>query len=320
MTSYDVIIVGLGPVGAFTALLLCRYGIRVLVIEADSAPYSAPRAVAVDDETTRLLGLVDPSLAAWMDQHVLKCPIDLRSGTRRPRYVESVHSRGQVFGSSLVGPEPPFPVSHNGGYVDAAFFHQPTFETELRSRLALEPAYSVWLGWRVGSVVQDTQGCRVTATLSERDPLHGVQEPLRSATARFVIAADGGASGVRKALGVSFEGSSSPDEPWLVIDCETEDPAITARWQFFNFVSDGRRPFVHVPLPGPRGGRRFEFMLLPHEAATPEAMQAAQEPAACDALLQSVGVDPLCVRVLRRAVYIFHARQVRFGEIMSYIE
>lgn len=291
--------------GAFTALLLCRYGLRVLVIEAEAAPYSAPRAVAIDDETTRLLGLAAPSLSAWMDQHVLKCPIDLRTGTRRPRYGSDGSSEGQLFGWSLVGPEPPFPAVHNGGYVDIAFFHQPAFEVELRRRLASEPGCTSWLGWRVGSVTETGASVAVGCTSTG-----GTPQVSRAATARFVLAADGGASGVRKGLGIPFEGSSAPDEPWLVIDVEAEDPALCARWQFFNFVSDGRRPFVHVPLPGPAGGRRFEFVLLPHEAATPEATRRAQEPAACDALLRSIGVDPASVRVVRRAVYVFHARQV----------
>ena len=111
-SRFDVIVVGCGPVGAFTALLLCRYGLRVLIIEAAVEAYSAPRAVAVDDETTRVLGLAAPSLALWLDRHVLKCPIDLRTGTRHPRYGRA-ETQSQRFGWSLVGPEPPFPAIHN---------------------------------------------------------------------------------------------------------------------------------------------------------------------------------------------------------------
>lgn len=339
-SSYDVIVVGCGPVGAFTGLLLCRYGLRVLVIEAAMDPYSAPRAVAIDDETTRLLGLAAPSLAAWMDLHVSKCPIDLRTGTRRPRYGGGAATTGQLFGWSLVGPEPPFPAVHNGNYADiaceccpvvspdapcfemftplppanprCAVLHQPALETELRGRLAIEPACDMWLGWRVGSVQEAPVSGHVTVSCSAASgPVDG--QPPRLATARFVIAADGGTSGVRKGLGVAFEGSSSPDEPWVVVDVESDDPALCARWQYFNFVGDGRRPFVHVPLPGPRGGRRFEFVLLPHEASE------AQTPEACDALLRSIGVDPAAVRVVRRAVYVFHARQAatwRVGRII----
>ena len=193
-----------------------------------------------------------------------------------------------------------------------AVLHQPALETELRRRLAEESACDMWLGWRVGSV-QETPGSGVVTVSCSAASGSVDSQPPRVATARFVIAADGGTSGVRKGLGVPFEGSSSPDEPWVVVDVESDDPALCARWQYFNFVGDGRRPFVHVPLPGPRGGRRFEFLLLPHEASE------AQTPEACDALLRSIGVDPAAVRVVRRAVYVFHARQAanwRVGRVI----
>ena len=54
MTSTDVAIVGLGPVGAALANLLGRLGLRVNVFERDRTAYALPRAVHFDDEVMRV--------------------------------------------------------------------------------------------------------------------------------------------------------------------------------------------------------------------------------------------------------------------------
>ena len=99
-----------GPVGAFTALLLCRYGLSVIVIEAETSAYSVPRAIAVDDEIVRLLGLGSTSFSSWMDQHVFKAPVNVRTGTYTPRYGSKATAPGELRGWSIVGPDPPITV------------------------------------------------------------------------------------------------------------------------------------------------------------------------------------------------------------------
>ena len=47
MNHFDVIIVGLGPTGSITALLLESYGIKVLGIEKEKEVYNLPRAVTI---------------------------------------------------------------------------------------------------------------------------------------------------------------------------------------------------------------------------------------------------------------------------------
>lgn len=54
-TDAQVIVVGAGPVGLFTALLLKNHGIDVVIVERQKALYPLPRAVAFDHESRRLM-------------------------------------------------------------------------------------------------------------------------------------------------------------------------------------------------------------------------------------------------------------------------
>ena len=61
-TSFDVVIVGYGPVGQTLAALLAARGLRVAVYERFAALYDLPRAVYFDDEIMQVwqsLGIVE---------------------------------------------------------------------------------------------------------------------------------------------------------------------------------------------------------------------------------------------------------------------
>jgi hypothetical protein len=51
----DVLVVGAGPVGQVTALLLAQHGLRGIVLERWRRPYSLPRAVGLADDVLRVL-------------------------------------------------------------------------------------------------------------------------------------------------------------------------------------------------------------------------------------------------------------------------
>jgi 3-(3-hydroxy-phenyl)propionate hydroxylase len=52
--DYDVVIVGYGPVGVTAANLLGGMGVRVAVVERESAIYPRARAISTDDEVIRI--------------------------------------------------------------------------------------------------------------------------------------------------------------------------------------------------------------------------------------------------------------------------
>lgn len=340
--DFDVVVVGCGPVGAFAANLLANYGLRVLVLEKDSGMYAAPRAVAMDDETVRLFGLIDPSLASWLNDHLYQAPINLRTGPP-PEAVKCLPPRGAGRGVdydasgfhsgwSLVGPLPPRMIEESGGYAEFAFHHQPTLERRLRERLTrCGDTVTLKLGQEVTSVSQPEsspaeansgsgKASRKRLPTSKNNSSSGKFASVTSIdlstgkphvyTCHLILACDGGSSHVRKSLGIPFEGSSFRDEPWMVIDVESDDPAIAAAYPHFNFMNawDPRigkqRCVVHVPLPGPRAARRFEFLL--EHGEDPAAMVT---PASQAALLATVGIHASRVSVVRSLVYTFHARQ-----------
>src|SRR3954447_23230598 len=60
--TYDVAIVGCGPVGEELSIVLAQHGVRRIAIERETGIFSTPRAVALDDEVMRIyqgLGLAE---------------------------------------------------------------------------------------------------------------------------------------------------------------------------------------------------------------------------------------------------------------------
>ena len=61
--TFDVAIIGYGPVGATLANLLGLRGLSAVVLERESIAYHLPRAVSFDDEVMRVfqtIGLAEP--------------------------------------------------------------------------------------------------------------------------------------------------------------------------------------------------------------------------------------------------------------------
>jgi 3-(3-hydroxy-phenyl)propionate hydroxylase len=263
-----VVVVGLGPVGATIALLVARAGAPVVALERDAEPYPHPRAVALDDDALRVL-----QAAGVRDGDGLEL---LPGGTVR------IRGRGARPLVEL-GP-PPTTTGHPG----LAFFRQPHLEEVLRERLAAEPLVDVRLGTTVLGVASPGGPGR-DAVLRVAGP-DGEAGDLR---ASWVLACDGGRSGIRAALGVRLRGATSPSR-WLVVD--TDAPAADETPSFvpgdFEFGADPSGPWVHGPLPG--GAHRWEFLLDRRMDAGPLA-----DPAVARALLARRLGEP--VPVVRRA-------------------
>ena len=264
--DYDVLVSGLGPVGATLTALLAKRGLRVLAIDRETAPHPLPRAVHFDHEIMRIFqGL---GVAGAVLDHARAMPdYEFRA------------ANGDVL--IHLPPQPDTPSGWAMGYM----FHQPGLEAVLRAALGSTSNAEVRLGWRLERFEQSSNA--VTATLA-------TPQGERTVKARYVVGCDGAASLVREAIGGDLF-SYEFDEPWLVIDAvvsaESCVPAINLQ------ICDPARPTTCV-LSGPNR-HRWEFMLLAGE--TPEAMRSDE---AIAVLLAPWNCGPL--EIERKAVYRFH--------------
>ena len=275
----DVLVVGLGPVGAVLTALLAERGVRTIAIDRDLEPYPLPRAVHFDHEIMRIfqqLGVAD----------------EVRRHARDLPDYEFRAADGQV----LMKLRPPrqTPSGWGGGYM----FHQPGLEAVLRKRLAALPSADIRLGHRLDALTQDADG--VTAQMTSPTGVAAIR-------ARYLVGCDGASSPVREAMGGGLFDYQF-DEPWLVVDVRVPAgctvPAVNIQ------LCDPARPTTCV-LSGP-DRHRWEFMLLPAETAA-----AMMDDVVVHALIHPWDCGP--VEIERKAVYRFHglvANRWRSGRIM----
>lgn len=263
----DVVIVGAGPSGLMTANLLGMYGLRVAVFEAGPALIDFPRGVGMDDESLRTFqtaGLVDEVLPHTIPHQLLVFVDEKQRDLAR-----------------MAPPTSEFGWPRRNGFV------QPLADEVLLEGLKRFDTVKVHWSSTVAGFTQDADG--VTVKVSRPD---GDIEVRGS----YLVGADGGRSAVRKALGLSFDGSSS-SEDWLVIDIRNDPLGRPGAY----VCADRHRPYVSISIP--HGIRRFEFMLKPGET---EELAMSDEFVA--ALIAPLIPSSATVEIIRRRVYTHHSR------------
>lgn len=270
---FDVAVVGLGPVGSLAANLLGQRGVRTVACDRSTTIFPLPRALGFDHETMRILQSC--GLARDVGPFVRVYPrTEYRGVDGRPiSRFESV-------------PEP-FPLGWAPNYT----FNQPEFERILRAGIGRYPCVDVVLGADVTAVEQSADG----VTLRVDGVAEGTSRDIHT---RYVIAADGGGSGIRRQLGLEME-SLDFDEPWIVIDLICDDVAIASLPDCVIQYCEPARPTTYVL--GPGNHRRREMMLLPGE----DAATIATEARVWDLLERWVTPDH--ARLWRFATYAFHS-------------
>ncbi|WP_332909977.1 FAD-dependent monooxygenase [Nocardia asteroides] len=173
------------------------------------------------------LGVLDAVLAAGRDLPVLRAYLAGEfAGERRM--------------ADPVAPTPAVP------YPNAWVLGQSDTEAILRARLSALGGH-VEFGTALVDFTQDDTG--VTAVLARGES----RETVR---ARYLIGADGGASTVRKRLGVAFEGSTDESIRMLLGDVRADDLDHDFGYWFAAAPDQPMTGFALSPLPG---GRRFQF-------------------------------------------------------------
>ncbi len=264
----DVVIIGAGPVGLAIANYLGQAGVQVLQIEKLDQLIDYPRAIGIDDEslrTVQAIGLVEQVLPHTTPWHAMRF----------------LTPKGRCFADIQ-------PTTDEFGWSRRNAFIQPQVDAVLHRGLQRFANVRTLFSRDVVEFQQDDEG----VSLSMNDP-QGRQETVR---ARYLVACDGGNSLIRRALDISFEGKTAPNQ-WIVIDI-ANDPLGTPN---VYLCCDPVRPYVSAALP--HGVRRFEFMVMPGETE-----QELGQPENMRKLLAKVLPDPDRVELIRKRVYTHNAR------------
>lgn len=265
-TTVDVLIVGYGPVGAAFAALLGRDGIRTLVIDKSPDVLMAPRAIALDHEALRIL-----QMTGMPDDAFEKIAIPfVRMHSPVAGEFARINTMGNIDGHSKL-----------------VTFYQPDLEKALRKRVSECASVTAITDVEMTSYVD--HGDSVEAFLKRSD---GSETKISS---RYLVAADGAGSTVRKSIGQDFGGKTYAED-WLIIDAVN----VPGSFDHVEFICDPKRPTPHMLAPG--GRIRWEFML--HKNETREQMEKDET---IKKLLARWGSSDQ-MRIERKAVYRFHAR------------
>ncbi len=180
----DVIIVGGGPTGFINALGLAKAGIRVMIIEAESAINSSPRAAVYFWSV--LAGLERLGILAEAES----------VGFAKQDYTYLVARTGERISYSISVLEGHTPRPYN------LHLGQHRLAEIAMHRLSAFPNATVRFSTQLETLQQDAAGVTLTVRTGEST------DTLR---AKWVIGADGAGSTVRQQLGLSFDGMTWPE-------------------------------------------------------------------------------------------------------------
>lgn len=263
----DVLVVGAGPIGLTTANLLADQGVRVVLVEKNTGTSDDPRAISATDETLRVMEQI-----GIMDRLAPEMLLDTGA-----RYYGR---RGQLLAEVRPG-------SPRLGQPGKSQFDQPVMESLLldaaRERALIDIRFN-------------TEAFRITDGPEHVETVLIDDAGKKTVRSKWIVACDGGRSPIRSQLGIALEGTTQAQK-WIVVDIVNSK---IPPEKFAEFHCNGTRPVVVVP--GVKGRRRYEFMLLPGETAG-----QVTDPAFIAGLVAPFeSIRPGDIR--RAAVYVAHQR------------
>ncbi|RIL07953.1 MAG: 2,4-dichlorophenol 6-monooxygenase [Proteobacteria bacterium] len=185
VTEAPVLVVGGGPVGLVAAILLAQHGLGCVVAERRRAPAPAPAAHVVNARSFEILRSAGADMGA------------IAAACKSPDDAGAVRWVTTLFGDELGQ----LPFERQGDDVLALTptplrnLSQHRLEPILVEHVRSAPGAELASGWEWESSEQDAAG--VTSRL--REVATGRTRSVRS---RWLLAADGAGSGVRRALGI----------------------------------------------------------------------------------------------------------------------
>lgn len=227
--SARVLIAGAGPTGLTLAIDLARRGIDLRIVDRAATPFAGSRGDGIQPRTLEVfddLGVLDAVLAAGAPMPLIRIHLG----------GEPVAERRM---SEVRDPTPAVP------YPNPWVLGQSDTERLLRARLA-EFGVAVEFGTAVADFAQDAEG--VTVTLAG-------PAGIETARVAYLVGADGGASTVRRTLGVAFAGTTDESIRMLLGDVT----ATGLDHEFGYWFAPADAPAEGISLTPLPGGALFQF-------------------------------------------------------------
>ncbi len=266
-----VLIVGAGPVGLTTALVLAAQGVPVQVIASEAALTVDQRAGSFHPPTLEMLapyGVTDEML---------------RTGIKVPKWQIRDRRDGLVveWDLGLIADRTTYPFRFH--------LEQHRLTPILLEKLRAFPHAEVRFSTGYVSATQNGDGVQVKTT---KGPLE----------ATWLIGCDGGKSPVRKTIGTEFEGFTWP-ERFIVIGtlCDLADHGFTAN----AYIADPKEWAAVFRMPYDRASGLWRMAFPVHPG---EADEEVTEDSAIEARLQRVGARPSRYEVPYKGMYRIHQR------------
>ncbi|CEJ60599.1 hypothetical protein PMG11_09168 [Penicillium brasilianum] len=205
-TESPVAVIGAGPVGLFTALVLAQSGINVTVFEAGEGINQSPRAVAyfppVLEEFSKA-GILDDIITAG-EKNADGC--DWRTAD----------------GAFIAGIDPP-----PNDSTFAVCLAQPELGEILMQKLLATSNANVFFNESFQRLEQSAGSVRFWTRRDDHETEH---------TCQYLIGADGGRSSVRHSLGIHLEGHTLEQLQFVAVNFQY--PLREHEWKAANFIVD----------------------------------------------------------------------------------
>ncbi|MFG6441536.1 FAD-dependent oxidoreductase [Roseateles sp. LKC17W] len=218
----EVLVAGLGPVGATAALSLARKGINVTAVEPLVSSATDLRASTYHSPTLEILD--DLGAAETLFSQGLKAPV----------YQYRDRQTGEVFSFDMTE------IADRTRFPFRIQCEQHRVTANIVEQIKKQPSATVLQGQRVLFIEQDDDG--VTAYVESANEV----ERWR---ARYLVAADGSSSVVRKVLGLKFPGFTY-DEKFVCFSTEHPIEQAFDDLALVNYISDPTEWMVVLRVPG----------------------------------------------------------------------
>jgi 3-(3-hydroxy-phenyl)propionate hydroxylase len=267
-----VIIVGGGPVGLTTALLLVQRGVPVTLFERNREVQHDYRASTFHAPTLDLLE--ESGITAALLRMGIQCPVFQYRGWQEGKIAEFDHA--------VIKDETRHPFRLQ--------CEQFKLSGYLHERLSTTEGIELLYGHEVTGIRQDENGVEVVAA---------GPEGIKTVRADYLIGADGGRSMVRKALEIEFTGFTYP-ERILVIGTTLDFKTVFPDLANVNYVSDPENHAHILRIP--------DLWRISLPVAAEVSDEEAKSDAAIEGRLRQVMPDVAFPDIRVRAVYHVHQR------------